>query len=269
LTIQVEPARHGVYLSDFLSLTNPSGATGGKAAPFSAYLAQLNLLTLPRLLQQVCLPDDALLPASRLEMANLWVGGELMKNGLHYDNYDNLLHQLRGKKRALLFPPADTPHLHYGAANIRRHGFALPGGVTNATTFEKVRRNVAKVNVFAPDVAATHPSVARASPTVCELAEGDALFVPRGYHHAVVSASPSQRNVAVNLWYDLQRAGGGGGADASRAATELIGMFQPRDGCQAGGQAHAEGGGGPSASLSGDGASKVSGSRVGVDRSRF
>jgi len=265
----VEPARHGVYLSDFLSLTNPSGATGGKAAPFSAYLAQLNLLTLPRLLQQVCLPDDGLLPASRLEMANLWVGGELMKNGLHYDNYDNLLHQLRGKKRALLFPPADTPHLHYGAANIRRHGFALPGGVTNATTFEKVRRNVAKVNVFAPDVAATHPSVARASPTVCELAEGDALFVPRGYHHAVVSASPSQRNVAVNLWYDLQRAGGGGGADASRAATELIGMFQPRDGCQAGGQAHAEGGGGPSASLSGDGASKVSGSRVGVDRSRF
>ena len=158
-------------------------------------------------------------------MANLWVGGELMKNGLHFDNYDNLLHQIRGKKRALIFPPEDTPHLHYGAATIRRHEFELPAGVTNRTTFDRVRRNVAKINVFAPDVAATHPSIARASPLVCELDEADALFLPRGWHHAVVSASPAQRNLAVNLWYDLQR---GEGAAAKLSA--LGDMFQV-EGC--------------------------------------
>ena len=48
-----------------------------------------------------------------------------MKNGLHFDLYDNLLFQLRGTKRALLFPPADAKHLYYGAATIRRHGFDL------------------------------------------------------------------------------------------------------------------------------------------------
>jgi len=123
----------------------------------------MNLLALPKLLRQICLPSA--LPAATLQMANLWVGGELMKNGLHFDNYDNLLHQVRGKKRAILFPPEDTPHLYYGAASIHRHGFELPGGVGNQTTFEKVRHNVAMVNVFADDVGTTHPLVRKASPT--------------------------------------------------------------------------------------------------------
>ena len=97
----------------------------------------MNLLAHPRLLRQICLP--AALPAPTLQMANVWVGGELMKNGLHYDNYDNLLHQIRGRKRALIFPPEDTQYLYYGAASIHRHEFGLPGGVSNQTTFEKVR----------------------------------------------------------------------------------------------------------------------------------
>ena len=127
-----EPALSGVFVSDFLTLTRPSS----KQRSFSAYLAQMNLLALPRLLRQICLPTA--LPAATLQMANVWVGGELMKNGLHYDNYDNLLHQIRGRKRALIFPPKDTPHLYYGAASIHRHEFDLPGGVSNQTTFEKV-----------------------------------------------------------------------------------------------------------------------------------
>jgi len=212
-----EPAKAGVFVSDFLTLTRPTSA----AAPFSAYLAQMNLLALPRLLRQICLP--AALPAATLQMANVWVGGELMKNGLHYDNYDNLLHQIRGRKRALLFPPEDTPHLYYGAASIHRHEFSLPAGVSNQTTFEKVRHNVAMVNVFADDVGITHPLVRRASPTVCELDEGDALFLPRGWHHAVISASPTERNLAVNLWYDLQV------KDGSRVSS-FDPMFQ-QEGC--------------------------------------
>ena len=40
---------------------------------------------------------------------------------------------------------------------------------------------MAMVNVFADDVGITHPLVRRASPTVCELDEGDALFLPRGW----------------------------------------------------------------------------------------
>ena len=88
---------------------------------FAVYVAQMNLLKLPPLLRQVCLP--AALPASTLTMANLWVGGHSMKNGLHFDMFDNLLHQVAGSKRALIFPPEDSPHLYYASegANIRRY----------------------------------------------------------------------------------------------------------------------------------------------------
>jgi len=82
-------------------------------------VAQLNLLRLPSLLRQVCLPKA--LPGAKLSMTNLWLGGRSMKNGLHFDNFDNLLHQLRGTKRALLLPPDDTPHLYYasGGTSVR------------------------------------------------------------------------------------------------------------------------------------------------------
>ena len=67
----------------------------------------------------------------------------------------------------------------------------------------QVRHNVAKLNVFAEDVATTHPKVTEARAMVCELHAGEALFLPRGWHHAVISHAPARRNLAVNTWYDL------------------------------------------------------------------
>ena len=127
------------------------------------YVAQMNLLRLPQILRQVCLRSEAL-PASKLTMANLWVGGHSMKNGLHFDVFDNLLHQLSGRKRALLFPPSDTPHLYYAlesGANIRRHSFSLEGGkgFSNETVHEAVRKNVAVIDVFDDAVAGSHPAI--------------------------------------------------------------------------------------------------------------
>ena len=55
-----------------------------------------------------------------------------------------------------------------------------------------------------PNASPDPTQVKKASPTICELDEGEALFLPRGWHHAVISASPAERNLAVNLWYDLQ-----------------------------------------------------------------
>jgi len=196
----VEPAASGVYFGDYLRLLDRLAAS----EEFAVYVAQMNLLRLPSLLSRVCLP--AALPAAKLTMTNLWVGGHSMKNGLHFDNYDNLLHQLAGTKRALLFPPADARHLYYASegTNIRRHAFSLESGFANDTIHEAQRKNVARINVFDAQVGATHPTVEKASPTVCELREGDALFLPKGWHHAVISAAEGRRNIAVNTWYDLK-----------------------------------------------------------------
>ena len=160
-------------------------------------------------------------------MTNLWVGGHSMKNGLHFDQYDNLLHQLAGTKRALLFPPDDASHLYYSSegVNIRRHAFDLDHGFQNETKHETQRKNVAMINVFDERVGTSHPTVYKATPTVCMLEEGQALFLPKGWHHAVISAAEGRRNVAVNTWYDLR-----GQATPVARVSSLDEMFQS-EGC--------------------------------------
>jgi len=225
----VEPATSGVFFADYLRLLDRLSET----EEFAVYVAQLNLLRLPKLLEQVCLPKA--LPGAKMSMANFWVGGRSMKNGLHFDNFDNLLHQLHGSKRALVLPPSDTPHLYYteSGANIRRHSFTFDAdgrsaAFANETTHEQVRQNVAMINVFEEAVGTTHPKIAEASPLICELSEGEALFMPKGWHHAVISTAEGARNVAVNTWYDLQGTGRGG---AVEKASSLADMFQT-EGCE-------------------------------------
>eukprot|EP00966_Prymnesium_polylepis_P207241 4800078-Prymnesium_polylepis.1 len=222
----VEPSLQGVFFRDYLRLLDRLATSG----EFAVYLAQINMLKLPKLLSQVCLP--AALPPSKLTMANVWVGGDLMRNGLHFDQYDNLLHQIAGSKRALIFPPDESGKLYYSASNIRRHQINLtqPDAFDGRTVYEKVRHNVAKLNIFAEDVDATHERVKGATPMVCELQPGDALFLPRGWHHAVIShAAEGRRNIAVNTWYDLH-----GKTVPLERVSSLSDLFQA-EGCGASG----------------------------------
>jgi oxalate decarboxylase/phosphoglucose isomerase-like protein (cupin superfamily) len=71
-----------------------------------------------------------------------------------------------------------------------------------------VRQNVASINVFDEAVTEhTHPALRKASPMVCELNAGESLFIPKGWHHAVISTGDARnRNLAVNTWYVSERA---------------------------------------------------------------
>ena len=92
-------ATSGIYFRDYLKLLDRLALT----EEFAVYVAQLNLLRLPSLLRQVCLPKAArcmqvlvtaptllspqvclpkALPGAKLSMTNLWLGGRSMKNGL-------------------------------------------------------------------------------------------------------------------------------------------------------------------------------------------
>lgn len=42
---------------------------------------------------------------------NLWVSAGYHDTGLHYDDYDGILTVLSGRKRIVLYPPEDAPHL--------------------------------------------------------------------------------------------------------------------------------------------------------------
>ena len=48
-------------------------------------------------------------------LTNLWLGKGATVSPLHYDEYENLLAQVRGTKELLLFPPADHRNLYYTA----------------------------------------------------------------------------------------------------------------------------------------------------------
>lgn len=49
---------------------------------------------------------------------------------LHYDDYENLLCQIRGVKELTLFPPSDIPHLYYTGRAKGVLEYAYPGNFT-------------------------------------------------------------------------------------------------------------------------------------------
>ncbi|KAK1146060.1 tRNA methyltransferase ppm2 [Aspergillus melleus] len=95
---------------------------------------------------------------------------------LHYDVMANVLCQVRGEKRLILFPPQDVQHL------------SVPAGASSST-----------VNIFKnPDDGAI-ASIPHTSPHEAKLGCGDILFLPPLWLH---TASPTgQVSVAVNVFF--------------------------------------------------------------------
>ncbi|OWA54141.1 tRNA wybutosine-synthesizing protein 5 [Hypsibius exemplaris] len=98
---------------------------------------------------------------------------------LHYDVMDNVLCQIRGRKRAILFDPEDVDYLY------------LQGGDKSLIHDPE---NV-DLNVF--------PLFAKAASWTCDMDEGDVLFIPAMWMHYMRSIEFS---VAVNVfWCNLPR----------------------------------------------------------------
>ena len=108
-----------------------------------------------------------------------WVGPKGAVTGLHSDDENNILYQLRGEKVVTLFPPACRPWLY-------------PTGKYDPGT------ECCAADPDAPDAAA-HPAFAasvRARARRATLRAGDALYIPRfHYHHVRTSRGTS---ISVN-----------------------------------------------------------------------
>ena len=128
---------------------------------------------------------------------------------LHYDVLDNVLLQLAGSKRVLLFPPHAAGGLYLtgsSSALPTRALWAVPGG-----------EEAARLHAAFPRYAA-----ARAAATEVVLAPGEALFIPALWAHAVRCDAFS---VAVNVFWPAAGAPGPrdvyGNVDAPAAADVL------------------------------------------------
>jgi len=168
----------GVVLKKRMPLEQALGLICSEAGR-NYYIQQLDIKKhLPELLVDLALPH--LIDRWKVVLAtNLWISGKGCKTPLHFDSTHNFLVQIKGRKNVMLFHPDQGLNLYPALDDVLPH--------------------CSRVNVFAPD-AAVFPLYAKAEEHKIEvcLDEGDILYIPTGWWHAVESLEVS---ISVNFWW--------------------------------------------------------------------
>ncbi|CAM9573509.1 unnamed protein product [Scytosiphon promiscuus] len=221
--VLVRPPATSMAFSDFVRLLREKGI---KETFYLEYLALHQYLG-DALAEMVPLPAAAAESGLELLLTNLWVGKGGTTAVLHYDDYENLLCQVRGTKELVLFPPEDLENLYYVGRRKGKLKYEFPGKWTrdeldgpNKVIFSS------SVRLDDPDFD-RHPRLKRCRPYRVTLREGDVLYMPAFWHHEVRSyPDEDEGNVAVNFWFrnvtsfaEQERAVLGIGGDPQR--TEL------------------------------------------------
>ena len=167
----------------------PRGLGGGSSSLANpvpvGYLAQHALLDqVPLLAADVATPDYVSL--GELAAVNAWLGPGGTHSPAHTDPHHNVLCQAVGRKYVRLYPPA--------AGRSLAPDPAAAGLTTNTSPVD--------LEDVIPRPAPCPPG--NADPGTepfqdCVLGPGDALFIPRGWWHAVRALEPS---FSVSYWWD-------------------------------------------------------------------
>ncbi|KAL5473204.1 hypothetical protein EMCRGX_G027656 [Ephydatia muelleri] len=196
--VVVRPASAEMKFSQFLDLTM------AKNKSYSAYLEYSSIpYYMPELTKDVKEPPfvEGLLHKHHL---NMWLSDGRTLGKLHFDPYDNLLCQLSGEKRLILFDPHHNENLYEG--HIPE---ALLSFDSTSATFHR-RQLLESTSMVMSPVDPAHPDLQRfpnyskANKLECTLRPGDALFMPAFWWHEVQSYPDplEHRNLAVNFWYE-------------------------------------------------------------------
>ncbi|WP_353931421.1 cupin-like domain-containing protein [Okeanomitos corallinicola TIOX110] len=143
------------------------------------YYLQQNPIKLmfPELLPDIEVPDY--ISQKSFIVSNLWIGTGGNTTPLHWDAAQNILCQVRGRKKLLLFAPNQTPFLY-------------PHSVDSKAP------HLSYLNIDKPDFD-KFPKFKEAQVIECVLEPGEMLFMPPFWWHQVYSLE--QVNIAVNFWW--------------------------------------------------------------------
>ncbi|GAX38631.1 cupin-like domain-containing protein [Nodularia sp. NIES-3585] len=142
------------------------------------YLQQSPIQTsFPELFPDIEIPDY--MNQNLFMITNLWIGTGGNITPLHWDAAQNLLSQVRGRKRILLFEP-------------KQISFLYPFSVHSQTP------HISHLNIDKLDIE-KFPKFQKAKYTECILEPGEMLFIPAFWWHQVYSLD--QLNIAVNFWW--------------------------------------------------------------------
>lgn len=146
------------------------GHADGAATAKKRYAAQFDLLeTFPSLSKE--LKFDEIFPQHRLLYTFGWIGPAGTITGLHKDDSNNLLAQLYGRKKVILFSPKNDPFVYPS----RKYDYGA---------------RLSYVDAEAPDLE-RYPLFRRAQAEEVVLNPGELLFIPIGWWHQVRSLEPS------------------------------------------------------------------------------
>lgn len=146
-----------------------------------ATLFSTNSITAPvqiRLQQEIEQPLPLKRSGLSVSQINLWMNIDSSRTCLHYDQYNNILVMVRGRKVVSLVSPQYT--------NATRAAYQIAGGGANHSAASSAKELIANDHLLPHEV------------LVCVLEAGDALFIPEGWWHDVASDACS---MAANYWF--------------------------------------------------------------------
>ncbi len=205
--VLVRPPQTTMRFQDFADLLRLARAAPSQAPAANFYLEYTSLTQYlgEEMLALIPMPPAASASGMVHFLTNFWMGKGDTTSPLHYDDYENLLCQIKGVKELTLFPPGDIAYLYYTGRAKGLLEYTYP------STFQRKELVSAKgvsvvfgssVLLDAPDLA-RHPDLVKATPYKVRLEAGDVLYLPAYWHHEVTSLPDEEEglNIAVNFWF--------------------------------------------------------------------
>lgn len=115
-------------------------------------------------------------------VSNLWVGGRGTNSSIHYDMTHNIVAQVVGRRRVMLFGPEQSENLH-------------------PFHYKTLHWHHSQVRAEAPDYQ-RFPKYKDARPIVTELNPGEMLFIPKGVWHRFETIEDA---IAINFFWLTKR----------------------------------------------------------------
>ncbi|MFO0665279.1 MAG: cupin-like domain-containing protein [Polyangiaceae bacterium] len=145
---------------------------GSRTEPFAPLLVEYS-------------PPSALIPAGAHSYTQVWMGGAGNVTPAHFDVADNLLVQVRGRKKVLLWDPSHYPLLSVNPTGTKGERQSMMGDM-HAVDVER------------------YPHFAKAESLSCDLAPGDMLFIPLAWFHYILTLEFS---ISINhFWHSPELA---------------------------------------------------------------
>ncbi|KRX52707.1 JmjC domain-containing protein 7, partial [Trichinella sp. T9] len=180
--VTVRPAGVEMKFKDFLNLMNEKTNTTNKLFAYLEYTSMRSYFAgLENDVNEMPFVKNML----NLNHLNIWMSDGNTLGKLHFDEYDNFLCQIRGKKQLILFDPHQSYRLYEG--HILEAMFTYRNGTFHRDRLLKsTSMTMSPVDITLPDFE-KFPLAKNAVPLNCTISEGDVLFLPSFWWHEVQS----------------------------------------------------------------------------------